>query len=258
VDCDETLRYHRGPARRKSLETDWDFISFATTGRSALAVRFGPFTLDDGARTLHRGTAALHLSPKAFELLTLLVRRSPAAIAKAEIHQHLWPDTFVSDGNVAVLVAEIRSALGDGAREAKFVRTVQRFGYAFSGSIVDASDNRGAMPVPAPCWLAWGTRRAALTMGENVLGRDASADVCIDAVGVSRRHAMIVIDGEEVTLVDLSSKNGTFANGKRVTGSAPLLGDTEIRLGPVPMRFCMLPDTASTQTWDAARSRSLR
>ena len=73
-----------------------------------MVVRFGPFTLDDGARTLHRRTGALHLSPKAFDLLTLLVRRRPDAIAKAEFHQYLWPDTFVSDGNVAVLIAEIR------------------------------------------------------------------------------------------------------------------------------------------------------
>jgi DNA-binding winged helix-turn-helix (wHTH) protein len=223
-----------------------------------VVVRFGPFTLDDSARTLCRGTRAIHLSPKAFDLLTLLVRRRPAALAKAEIHAHLWPDTFVSDGNAAVLVAEIRTALGDTAQESRYVRTVQRFGYAFSGSTVEPSANGSAMPAPAPCWLAWGTRRLPLTMGENVLGRDASADVCIDAVGVSRRHAMIVIDGEDVTLVDLSSKNGTFANGTRITGSAPLLGGTEIRLGPVPVRFCMLLDVASTQTWDAARSRGLR
>jgi DNA-binding winged helix-turn-helix (wHTH) protein len=217
-------------------------------------VRFGSFTLDDGARTLCRGPRAIHLSPKAFDLLTLLIRRRPAALAKAEIHELLWPDTFVSDGNVAVLVAEIRNALGDGAREPKFVRTVQRFGYAFSGSIFDVSADGNLMPAPAPCWLAWGTRRLPLTIGENVLGRDAAADVVIDAVGVSRRHAMIVIDGEGVMLVDLSSKNGTFANGKRVTGSEPLRGDVELCLGPVPVRFCSVSDAVSTQTWDASRA----
>ena len=223
-----------------------------------MVVRFGPFTLDDTARTLCRGARAIHLSPKAFDLLTLLVRRRPAAITKAEIHQHLWPDTFVSDGNVAVLVAEIRNALGDAARDSKFVRTVQRFGYAFSGSIVEVSANRGSIAVPTPCWLAWGTRRVPLTMGENILGRDSAADVYIDAVGVSRRHAMIVVADGQATLVDLSSKNGTFANGTRITRSVLLSGDTEIRLGPVPVQFCTLPDAASTQTWDAARSSGLR
>lgn len=41
-------------------------------------------------------------------LLALLVRRSPNAVSKADIHRELWPDTFVSDGNLAVLIAEIR------------------------------------------------------------------------------------------------------------------------------------------------------
>lgn len=223
-----------------------------------MIVRFGPFTLDDQARTLHRLARPVHLSPKAFDLLTLLVRRRPAAMAKAEIHQHLWPDTFVSDGNPAVLVAEIRTALGDSARESTYVRTVQRFGYAFSGAVAPPSAGPGSLPEPAPCWLAWGTRRAALAMGENVVGRDPAADVFVDAVGVSRRHAMIVVAGAQATLVDLSSKNGTFANGVRVTEPTPLLGDTEIRFGPVPVRFCTLPEAVSTQTWDAVRTSGLR
>ncbi|MBI4484824.1 MAG: winged helix-turn-helix domain-containing protein [Acidobacteria bacterium] len=199
----------------------------------------------------------MHLSPKAFDLLALLVRRRPAAISKADIHQHLWPDTFVSDGNVAVLVAEIRSALGDDAREARFVRTVQRFGYAFAGAVVDAAADTRPKGAPAACWLAWGARRATLAVGENVVGRDPAADVFVDAVGVSRRHALIVVADDRVTLADLSSKNGTFVNGIRVTGPVALVEDTDIRLGPVPVRFCRPPAGASTQTWDAARRSSV-
>ena len=222
-----------------------------------MVVRFGPFTLDESARTVHRGTRALHLSPKAFDLLALLVRRQPAAIPKADIHQHLWPDTFVSDGNVAVLVAEIRSALGDSARDARLIRTVQRFGYAFAGTVEGSSRRRGTARQAASCWLAWGSRRATLALGENVVGRDPAADVVIDAVGVSRRHVLIVVRAEEVTVADLSSKNGTFVNGFRVTGPVPLAEDSDIRLGPVPVRFCRPPAGASTQTWDATRTGSL-
>jgi DNA-binding winged helix-turn-helix (wHTH) protein len=221
-----------------------------------VVVHFGPFTLDDRARTLHRGARPVHLSPKAFDLLTLLVRRSPAALSKSEIHHHLWPDTFVSDGNAAVLVAEIRTALGDSARESKYIRTVQRFGYAFRGTVAESSSRGGAAREPAACWLAWGSRRAALAIGENVVGRDPAADVCIDAVGVSRRHATIVVTGDGVTIADLSSKNGTFVNGVRITEPVPLPTDAEIGLGPVSLRFCMLPDAASTQTWDAGRAES--
>jgi len=233
-------------------------LVFRRDGRGTLVVRFGPFTLDNAARTVHRGSRALHLSPKAFDLLALLVRRRPAAIAKAEIHQHLWPETFVSDGNAAVLVAEIRSALEDSARESKFIRTVQRFGYAFSGAVAGAPSGPVAGREPAACWLAWGSRRATLAMGENVVGRDPEADVHVDAVGVSRRHAVIVVAAEQVTVADLSSKNGTFINGVRITEPAPLEPDAEIGLGPVLVRFCRLPAAVSTQTWEAGHTGVIR
>ena len=93
---------------------------------------FGPFTLDDGARQLCRDGHSIHLSPKAFDLLTLLVKRCPAAVSKSDILETLWRDTFVSEGNLAVLVKEIRDALDDDAQRPTFIRTVQRFGYAFS------------------------------------------------------------------------------------------------------------------------------
>lgn len=221
-------------------------------------MQLGPYTLDARARRLVRGVREIHLSPKAFDLLLLLAERSPEALAKAEIHQRLWPDTFVADGSLAVLVAEIRTALGDSARAPRFIRTVQRFGYAFVGA-VDKSlrGSASAHEAASACWLAWGNRRATLALGKNIVGRDPEADVCIDAVGVSRRHALIVVAAEEATIADLSSKNGTFVNGVRVTDPVALQESTEIRLGPVPVRFCRHPAAASTQTWNASRTGPL-
>lgn len=154
----------------------------------------------------------------------------------------------MSEGNLAVLVKEIRDALGDEAQRPTFIRTVQRFGYAFAATAAELQDRPAA-----PCWLSWGTRRATLLMGENILGRDPSSDVFVDVVGVSRRHAMIAIAGERVMLTDLGSKNGTFADGTRVLAPVPLADDVEIRLGPVPIRFRRAPQGGSTQTFDASR-----
>jgi DNA-binding winged helix-turn-helix (wHTH) protein len=213
-----------------------------------LVSTFGPFTLDDGARQLCRGSEPIHLSPKAFDLLALLVQRRPEAISKSEILDTLWRDTFVSEGNLAVLIKEIRDALGDSAQRPAFIRTVQRFGYAFLAT-ARASD-RAIMA--APCGLTWGTQRATLRIGENILGRDPSSDVFIDIVGVSRRHAMIAVTDDRITLTDLGSKNGTFADGKRVTASETLGDDVEICLGPASLRFRRLAQGASTQTFDAS------
>ena len=104
-------------------------------------VRFGDVRFDDEARQLRRGAQTVHLSGKAFELLRLLLRRRPAAVSKAEIQDHLWPETFVSEANLPTLITAIRDALGDDARQPKFVRTVFGFGYAFSGEVTD--DSRG-------------------------------------------------------------------------------------------------------------------
>jgi DNA-binding winged helix-turn-helix (wHTH) protein len=220
-----------------------------------VTINFGPFTLDDGARQLYRNGEPIHLSPKAFDLLARLAERRPDAISKSDLLDTLWPGTFVSEGNLAVLIAEIRGALSDSAQRPAFVRTVQRFGYAFSGTAVAGRN----VPAAAPCWLTWETQRATLIVGENVLGRDPTANVVVDVVGVSRRHAMIFVSAEEVTLHDLASKNGTFANGERITGPVRLPDDTEVRLGPVPIRFRRLDQTVSTQTLDASHvSRSSR
>ena len=77
-------------------------------------VSFGPFTLDQERRQLLVGEDAqpVHLSPKAYGLLSVLADARPRAVAKSELHQQLWPSTFVSEATLASLVAELRVALG--------------------------------------------------------------------------------------------------------------------------------------------------
>src|SRR4029077_8337968 len=64
---------------------------------------FGPFTLDADARQLVHGSDRrhVHLSPKAFDLLTLLAEARPRAISKQELRDRLWPSTFVSEATLA-------------------------------------------------------------------------------------------------------------------------------------------------------------
>jgi len=79
----------------------------------------------------------VHLQPKTFELLDLLVRSRPKALSKQRIRAQLWPETVVGDASLTVAVAELRSALGDDAKEPRYVRTVYGFGYAFAGEVED-------------------------------------------------------------------------------------------------------------------------
>ena len=120
--------------------------------------RFGEFRFDPATRQLFRAGVELPLSPKAFELLRLLIEHRPRALSKSELQQLLWPATFVSEGNLPLLVSQIRAALGDCRKRARFVRTVHRFGYSFCGSVIEPAIARPTALVAGPmCWVVAGT-----------------------------------------------------------------------------------------------------
>lgn len=194
---------------------------------------FGGHTLDIGARQLFRGKAEIHLSPKAFDLLQCLIENRDRAVSKKEIHDRLWPGTFVSEANLASLVAELRRALNDQPSSPKFVRTVHGFGYAFCGTIdgeVASPQKRGNANGPM-CWVVWRDREVPLNDGENIIGRDPGVAVQLDFPSVSRRHARIVVSTDGATLEDLGSKNGTLLKNKQIAGAAALADLDEIQVG---------------------------
>ncbi len=215
-----------------------------------MRIRFGECVLDSETRELLVRGQPVHVSPKAFQFLELLLESRPRALSKNEIHEKLWPGTFVSDGTLTSLLAEVRSAIGDDAHEPRFVRTIHRHGYAFSGkadeervpALQSASRPRCAYR------LFTGSREIALEEGETVLGRDPDANVFIDHVSVSRRHARVTIAGDRATIEDLESKNGTAVRGERIRGVTLLTDGDEIRLGSAPVTFRVFPLSGSTAT----------
>jgi DNA-binding winged helix-turn-helix (wHTH) protein len=210
-----------------------------------MQVTFGGYCLDLATRQLLHGKAEVRLSPKAFDLLCALVDSSTRAVSKKELHDRLWPGTFVTDANLAVLVADLRNALHDRPGAPKFVRTVRGFGYAFCGHI------SGAVDVPASsrsCWIIWSGREIALHDGDNVIGRDPGATVRLDLPSVSRRHARIVVSSKGAVVEDLGSKNGTFLRKDRIAGAARLADLDELLVGSVRLTVRILSGEAATQT----------
>lgn len=215
---------------------------------STMRIRFGECVLDSETRELLVRGAPVHLSPKGLQFLELLLQNRPRALSKSEIHEKLWPGTFVSDGTLTSLLAEVRSAIEDEAHEPRFVKTLHRFGYAFSG---DAEEIRSRRRAGAPRFayrLFWGPREIALEEGETILGRDPDATAFIDHTSVSRRHARIVVSGDSATVEDLQSKNGTFVRGEKLAAPAPLTDGDELKLGSVAMAFRVFPLSGSTVT----------
>ena len=214
-----------------------------------MQVDFGEWRLDADARQLFRRNEAVHVSPKAFELLRLLVERRPRALSKAELHGAIWPGTFVSDASLAQLVSEIRAAIGDDAHEPRFLRTVHGFGYAFAGEATNVRAHRpGPEGTGISCWLRVDNRDIILHEGENVLGRDPAATVRLESLRISRYHARIVISENQATLEDLGSKNGTFLGGERLGAPARLQHGDKIRVGPFVLAFHVSHPGATTET----------
>jgi DNA-binding winged helix-turn-helix (wHTH) protein len=225
------------------------------TGQDVL-FRFGAFTLDPGTRQLLRGSQALRISPKAFQLLKVLVEGQPQAMSKSELHDRLWPGTFVSDANLAMLIREIRSALGDDARKPHFVRTLHGFGYAFAENAVGVARVQEPSVAHLPSyWLIWRRRKFALSQGDNLVGRSPEAHIWVDVAGVSREHARVTIDHGTATLEDLGSRNGTFRAGARISRPVILQDRDRIQLGPVLMTFRMWLPGAGTETQDVSAAR---
>lgn len=118
---------------------------------------------------------------------------------------------------------------------------------------------RDAVDEPGP-YVAWEERgevrivpvRETRSMA---LGRSLSADVRFDDATVSRRHAILVREGDTVRVLDDRSLNGVFVNGERVTSRVLADGD-ELVVGRYHLRFLTVPASATavpTPAPEAAR-----
>jgi len=76
-----------------------------------------------------------------------------------------------------------------------------------------------------------------LRTGVTTLGRSEECEVTIEDPLVSRRHAQIAVDGDDVKLIDLGSRNGVRLNGRPVTGTVPLQDGDRVRIGTQDLVF---------------------
>jgi DNA-binding winged helix-turn-helix (wHTH) protein/tetratricopeptide (TPR) repeat protein len=96
---------------------------------------FGNFRINLSERRLAEGGRPIPLTPKAFDVLSILVRQAGHLVEKEELMSKVWPDSFVEEANVARIVHTIRKKLGDDGNGNSFIETVPTKGYRFVADV---------------------------------------------------------------------------------------------------------------------------
>ncbi|MFZ1701514.1 MAG: winged helix-turn-helix domain-containing protein [Pyrinomonadaceae bacterium] len=102
---------------------------------------FDSFRIDADERRLMRDGQLLPLTPKVFDLLLLLVENRGHTLAKDEIMDCLWADSFTEENNLSRNVSMLRKVLGDDAHVPRFITTVPKRGYRFEAELKEVLED---------------------------------------------------------------------------------------------------------------------
>jgi predicted ATPase len=169
---------------------------------------FGPFRLEVTDGRLWRGAQVVALRPRAVAVLRYLVEHPGRLVTKAELRQHVWGDTHVTDTVLRVCVREIRAALEDAASAPQYVETVGQEGYRFLGG---GGLENSPSPRPGPlvgrqreaeCLEKWfqraasGQRQLGFVSGEAGIGKTTVVDLLLSRLaargGVRVAHGQCI------------------------------------------------------------------
>src|SRR5215510_15621901 len=166
------------------------------------SLTFGPFRLEVAHGRVWRGEQGMTLRPRAAAMLRYLVEHPRRLVTKAELRQHVWGGTHVSDTVLRVCVQEIRAALGDSATAPSYLETVEREGYRWLlGGDLEVPPALRPGPVVGrqrevetlERWFqraAHRSRQLVLVSGDAGVGKTTVVDLCLARLGVGNAGRM--------------------------------------------------------------------
>jgi len=98
-------------------------------------LEFGPFRFDLDRQRLTCNGEVVALTPKALEVLSVLVQSNGSLVEKEDLIRKVWPDTFVEDGNLSVHIFALRKALTQSSGGQNYIETVPRQGFRFTANV---------------------------------------------------------------------------------------------------------------------------
>src|SRR3954451_24274144 len=153
-----------------------------------LHLQFGPFTLITAERRLFKHGEPVSLTPKAFDLLSILATRAGRLVTKTELMQVLWPDTTVEESNLSYHVFAIRKALGGSGEADSYIETVPKQGYRFNPpAATTPAGTSSSSPLPS--------MSDAVRFQSAVTGRLAEAGAF--SVSPDGRHLVFAAEGAD-------------------------------------------------------------
>lgn len=211
----------------------------------AAALRVGQWVVDDVADEIRNGSDAVRVRPKVMAVLVALAERPGAVWLKSELLDRVWPDVVVSEASLSVVMGELRQALGDDPARPTFVETIPRRGYRL---IAPVRREPVRSSQPSIFALIGGDLHIPLAVGRTVIGRDPECDARIDSHHVSRFHAAVEVEGGQVRIEDLGSKNGTWIGERLVDAPVELHTGDRVRLGRRAVTVRLVVRSQSTLT----------
>jgi DNA-binding winged helix-turn-helix (wHTH) protein len=109
--------------------------------RNNALYKFGKFRFDPASHLLLSEDGAIALTPKAFDVLLVLVENGMRLTTKEELMTKVWPDSFVEEANLTVTVSALRKALGETTDGKRYIETVPKKGYRFVATINEVKED---------------------------------------------------------------------------------------------------------------------
>ena len=157
---------------------------------------FEDYRLDERERQLLRGSQAVPLPPKLFDLLAELVENAGRLLPKQDLLDEVWPGVAVEEGSLTRGISSLRRVLGSTADGGDYIQTVAKRGYRFIANVRETTDDElegprwaGRIPLP-PSLVA--------TAAVEFVGRDAELAQMRDVWerATSGRHQLLLVAGE--------------------------------------------------------------
>lgn len=143
------IQKNNNPLENIDLPSNGGIIKGANPDLSSTS--FGPFKLDPSNALLLQNGDPIPLTPKAFAVLSYLIKFAGELVTKDAIFKAVWPNVIVTEAALTVCIREIRKALTDSTRKPMYIETVYKRGFRFIGNICSQVEPGHCMNLPMRC-----------------------------------------------------------------------------------------------------------